>query len=153
MSWSNYASLIKPLEIPEVQVTGSGAHTRIAPAAPKTIPHRAETKAGGADVAPPAEATAFVKAQTQRVRVVSVDPAIRTRPWFNNAMTTSNNDYSAFVGKLAAQLQRGVNEQSLTEAQAVLNEISRTPEGAAAVQKQFTSDVIAQLIKTSKGQA
>lgn len=153
MSWLNYANLDKPVEIPEAEVSGPGEHRRnIQPAnAHKSIPLGLETRSGGATTPPPAEAVEFAK--RQRVRRSTVNPDVRTRAWLNNAMSTSNNDYDAFVTKVIAYLRRAINEQSLSEAQAVLNELSRTPEGAAAVQKQLTHENLALAIKISKGQA
>ena len=155
MSWSNYPHLTRPIPIPDAAVTGEGTHTRTTPvgAASKPMLQREETKAGGAADAPPAEALAFVKLAAARARIRVVNPETRNRPWFANAASTSDKNLDTFVGKLIAQLRRALNEQSFTEAQDVLNELSRTPEGAAAVQKQLTKENLALAIKISKGQA
>jgi hypothetical protein len=73
------------------------------------------------------------------------------RPWFNQAIKDTDGKIDAFLGKAVEQLSKGVNEQSIVEAQDVFNEISRTPEGTAAVQKHATRANLLRLIHVSKG--
>jgi hypothetical protein len=154
MSWSSYARFMGPIEVPEVKVDGPGRHISSVPpggASSRRVPYPAETRSGGRTGAPPAGAVAFATAQARQVRRAAVDPSLPTQPWLGEAIASAKGDYEAFLGTVMSRLSDGIGEQRLTETRAVLNELCRTPEGAAAVRKRVTVAVVQQAIKTSKG--
>jgi hypothetical protein len=157
MSWENLKVLTRVLpvlNVAGVKVNGPGKLTTGPAPATGTLrinPHQLETKAGGPAQPPSAEAAAFAKKQQLAVRSFTVDDTVRTRRWFNDAMTQSKNNLDAFVTATVQQLNKGVSEQSLAEAQAVINELGRTAQGADAVRKQVTAAAVARTINISKG--
>jgi hypothetical protein len=156
MAWPNFAHLTKPLVVQDIKIQGPGKlvlASAVSGTTEKLTPHRMETQAGGPAEPPNADAVAFAKRQTLAVRPIRSDDKVRTRPWFNVAMTQSKENLDTFVQMAVDQLRKGINAQSLAEAQAVFNELSKTPEGAAAVRRQVNPQSLAQAIKLSKGRA
>jgi hypothetical protein len=156
MPWENLAQLSKPIEMKAIDITGPGKTVlaAVAPAqTPKIAPNGLTTASGAAPTPAPAEAVAFANKQANAVRLYTVDPKVRMLGWFNDAMTQSKENLDTFVQATMTQLNKGINEQSLTTAQVVLNELSRTPAGSAAVRRQLTAPAIAKIILTSKGRA
>lgn len=154
MSWENLAHLTRPLEMTDSQVKGTGKNVArvVTPGAVERLrPIHVETASGGPTTAATPEINAFTTRQAAMIRRVQVDPNLRTRPWVVDAMTNSKENLDTFLEKLIAQIRKGVNEQSLTEAHAVLNEISKTPDGAAAVRRHVTPDNLRLAISMSKG--
>ncbi len=152
MSWNNFNHLTRPLVLEEAKVKGPGKHVRgAAIGTDKLTPHRLESQAGASSAAPHTEILAFVKRQAVAVRPFRAEENVRTRPWFNVAMTQSHEDLNTFLAKTVEQLRRGINAQSLAEAQAVFNEFSRTPQGAAAVRRHVNPETLSEAIKLSKG--
>ena len=157
MAWENFAHLTKPLVLQDIKtIQGPGKLVRataVSGTTEKLTPHRMETEAGGPAEPPIAEAVAFSKRQGQTVRRIAADDKVRTRPWFNVAMTQSKENLDTFVQMAVDQLRRGINAQSLMEAQAVFNELSKTPQGAEAVRKRVNAQSLAQAIQLSKGRS
>jgi hypothetical protein len=153
MSWKNFDRLAQPMISKEIEVKGPGKLTHgsaVTSSFEKLIPHLMETLAGGSTKAPPAEAVAFAKRQTMAVRRLGAGDKVRTRPWFTVAMTQSNNNLDTLLAKTIEHLHKNINAQSLAETQAVFNELSRTPEGAATVRRHANPDSLSQAIKLSK---
>jgi hypothetical protein len=150
MSWANFTHLTKP-DTDQITVTGTGKAEKSTASAKALRPVAAESKSGGPAGAAPAEVTKFLATQQRTVRFHKFNPELRMQPWFNQAIKETEGKHDAFLGKAVEQLSKGVNEHSIVEAQDVFNEISRTPEGTAAVQKQATRANLLRLINASKG--
>jgi hypothetical protein len=151
MAWANFAHLTK-LDTDGISIKGTGKGEQSpASSGERLNPLGAESKAGGPAAKPSADVTKFLETQQRAVRRHKFNPDLRTRPWFNQAAKETEGKPDAFVAKAVEQLARGVNEQSIIEAQDVLNEVSRTPEGTIAVQKQATKANVLRLITMSKG--
>ena len=151
MSWANFTHLTKPdTEQISIKGTGKGQQSTAASGNPLR-PIRAESKSGGTAAKPVAAAAKFLETQQRAVRFHKFNPDLRMRPWFNQAIKDTDGKIDAFLGKAVEQLSKGVNEQSIVEAQDVFNEVSRTPEGTAAVQKLATKANLLRLINASKG--
>jgi alkylhydroperoxidase/carboxymuconolactone decarboxylase family protein YurZ len=156
MPWVNFAQLTKQLEFKEIVVQGPGEHVRETnfwSPAERLMPLPLETGAGGLATTDTAEAVAFAQKQASAVRRYSVSPEVRTRSWLIVAMTKSNGHADALLKSLIAQVKRGVNAQSITEAQAVLNELNKTPQGTEAVRRNVNVDMMKLLNNLSKGRA
>jgi hypothetical protein len=156
MPWANLAQLTKPIELKSIDITGPGK-TVLGTVTPdqtaRIAPNGLTTASGAAPTPAPKEAVAFAAQQAKAARFYTVDPKVRMLPWFNDAMTQSKENLDTFIQTTMAQMNKGINEQSLTIAQVVLNELSRTPEGSAAVRRQLTAPAIAKVILASKGRA
>jgi hypothetical protein len=151
MSWANFTHLTKPVtDQISIKGTGKGQQSTAASGNPLR-PISAESKSGGPASKPGADVTKFLETQQRAVRRHKFNPDLRMRPWFNQAIKDTEGKIDDFVGKAVEQLTKGVNEQSIVEAQDVLNEVSRTPEGTVAVQKQATRANLLRLINFSKG--
>lgn len=151
MPWANFTHLTKP-DSDQIGIKGTGKGQQSTAASGNPLrPINAESKSGGPAAARPAEVTKFLETQQRAVRVHKFNPDLRMRPWFNQAIKDTDGKIDAFVGKAVEQLAKAVNEQSIVEAQDVLNEVSRTPEGTVAVQKQATKANLLRLINFSKG--
>lgn len=156
MPWANLALLTKPIELKAIDITGPGKTVlgTVNPAqTPKIASNGLTTASGAAPTPAPAEAVAFANRQAAAVRFYTVDPKVRMLGWVNDAMTQSKENLDTFIQTTMTQLSKGINEQTLTVTQVVLNELSRTPEGAAAVRRQLTAPAIAKIILASKGRA
>jgi hypothetical protein len=156
MPWANLALLTKPIELKAIDITGPGKTVlgAVKPTeTPKIAPNGLTTASGAAPTPAPAEAVAFANKQAAAVRHYTVDPNVRMLGWVNDAMTQSKENLDTFVQTTMTQLSKGINEQTLTTTQVVLNELSRTPEGAAAVRRQVTAPAIAKIIVASRGRA
>ena len=151
MSWANFTHLTKS-DTGQISIKGTGKGQQSPAASGNPLrPIHAELKSGGPAGKPSAEATKFLEAQQRAVRRHKFNPDLRMRPWFNQAIKDTEGKIDAFVDKAVEQLTKGVNEQSIIEAQDVLNEVSRTPEGTVAVQKHATKANLLRLINFSKG--
>jgi hypothetical protein len=151
MAWANFAHLTK-LDTAGISIKGTGkAEQSPAGSGKRLNPIAAESKAGGPAAKPTADLTKFLETQQRAVRLHKFNPDLRMRPWFNQAAKDTEGKIDAFVAKAVEQLAKGVNEQSIIEAQDMLNEVSRTPEGTVAVQKQATKANVLRLIAMSKG--
>ena len=156
MAWANLAHLTKPIELKAIDITGPGKTVlgTVTPAqTPKIAPNGLTTESGASPTPAPPEAVAFANKQAAAVRFYTIDPKVRMLPWLNDAMNQSKNNLDTFIQTTVTQLKKGINAQTLTTAQVVLNELSRTPEGSAAVRRQMTAPAIAQIILASKGRA
>jgi hypothetical protein len=150
MAWANFTHLTKR-DADSIKISGTGKGQPATAGGDFLKPLAAETKAGGPAGKPAAEVTKFLETQQRTVRRHAINPDLRMRPWFNQAAKDTEGKIDAFVAKVVEQLAKGVNEQRILEAQDVLNEVSRTPEGTAAVQKQATKANVLRLIAISKG--
>ncbi len=150
MSWANFAHLTKP-DTDRITIQGTGKGQQSTSSGNPLKPLAAESKSGGPANKPTAEVTKFLETQQRAVRLHKFNPDLRMRPWFNQAIKDTDGKTDAFLAKAVEQLSKGVNEQSIVEAQDVFNEISRTPEGTIAVQKQATKANLLRLINASKG--
>jgi hypothetical protein len=92
-----------------------------------------------------------MQARAKAVRHLSADPTVRTRPWLLDAIKNANGNLESIVAATGKYLAKGVNEQTLLDAQAVLNEISRTAEGSAIVRKMLTKDDVTRIANLSRG--
>ena len=134
MSWANFTHLTKP-DTDQITVTGTGKAEKSAASGKALRPVAAETKSGGPAGAAPAEVTKFLSTQQRAVRFHKLNPDLRMQPWFNQAIKDTDGKNDAFLGKAVEQLSKGLNENSIVEAQDVFNEISRTPEKARPTRK------------------
>jgi hypothetical protein len=150
MSWTNFTHLTKP-DTGQISIKGTGKGQQSTAIGTPLRPINAESKSGGPANKPGADVTKFLETQQRAVRRHKFNPDLRMRPWFNQAIKDTEGKIDAFVEKAVEQLTKGVNEQSIIEAQDVLNEVSRTPEGTVAVQKQATKANLLRLINFSKG--
>jgi hypothetical protein len=150
MAWTNFTHLTKH-DTDGITISGTGKGQQSTAGRDFLKPLAAESKAGGPASKPSAEVTKFLETQQRSVRRHAFNPDLRMRPWLNQAAKGTDGKIDDFVAKVVEQLARGVNEQSIVEAQDVLNEVSRTPEGTAAIRKQATKANVLRLITTSKG--
>lgn len=110
---------------------------------------RFQTASGGAKGPLPKDAAEFLRRQSKTVRWYRIDPSVRTRPWLVAAIKKANGDSAALTASIVARLQNAPTEQNLTDAQVILNELTRTPEGAEGAAHQLTDDNIELITRLS----
>jgi len=151
MPWVNFAHLTRT-ETDGIGIRGTGKQAESVGAPGRRLkPLAMETGSGGPVARMPDHVRHFIETRKRTVRRYRIDPELRLRPWFNRAIKNANGNIEAFVNEVAEHLAYGVNEQTITEAQRVLNEVSRTEAGAAAVRKVATKASLLRLINASKG--
>ena len=121
------------------------------PIRPGALPQlaRFQTASGGARGALPPDAVEFLRRQSSAVRRYHLDPSLRTRPWLNVAIKNANGDDAALTAEIIARVQSDLTEQTLTDAQSILNELSRRPEGAQAIARHLDDATIEAIIRLS----
>jgi hypothetical protein len=151
MAWSNFSHLTT-FDTERITGRGSGRTAESTPPAGHRLkPLDVESASGGPAQKPPEHVARFMEARAKSVRHLKVDPNVRTRPWFVEATKDTSQKLESVVAATGKYLAKGANEQNLSDAQAVLNEISRTAEGSALVRKLVTKDNIARIANLSRG--
>jgi alkylhydroperoxidase/carboxymuconolactone decarboxylase family protein YurZ len=150
MAWANFTHLTEP-DTERFTVSGDGKQQPNAenPVDLRILP--IETKAGGPDTAASAEVTDFLERERRTVYRRTFNPDLRMKPWLNQAAKKTEGRIDDFIAEVIAQLAPGASEESILEALDVLNEVTRTEQGTAAVQKQVTSATLLRLFAATKG--
>ncbi len=149
MPWSNFAHLTTLPSVDEIGIKGPGTIQRSVPfatAGTQLLPLKLELATGQPAAAPPDAMTSFAKAQAARVRQYEVDPEFWLPQWVRDHIDAKGHP-DQLIQKVIDRVKANPGAKTLLEAQAVLNELGRSPEGTAAVKSAVTKDVIRRTVQ------
>ncbi len=147
MPWSNFAHLTTSLlSSDDIGLKGPGKIVHSAPSNTQLLPLKLELGNGHSSAEAPSEVTSFATTQQTKARQYEIDPEFWLPPWVRDHVD-SNGKPDDLIQKVIAQVNQSPNEKTFLEAQATLNELSRTTEGADLVRKSVTKDVISKTLQ------